>query len=258
MTFPENYDYGAQNSKNFDHRYFNTTFCNLRSLLDTAMDSRTAIVFGATGLIGRSLVEELCYSDDYSLIKIFGRNEKRYSSIEKIREFIIDFKKLPEYSDQITGDDLFICLGTTIKKAGSVEKMEEIDKNIPVRIASIASANRVSRLAVVSSLGADAGSKNYYLRIKGEMEKGVLSMAFRTIAVARPSILFGERNERRYGEEVGKFMMKVFGVFLTGKYLKYRGIEGKTVAKAMVKILKDRTGKEIYESDKLQKIADSY
>jgi len=221
------------------------------------MDARTAIVFGATGLIGRSLVNELTSSENYSLIKIFGRNEKRYSSVEKIREFVIDFNRLPDYSEQITGDDLFICLGTTIKKAGSVEKMEEIDRDIPIRIASIASANRVNRIAVVSSIGADPGSKNYYLRIKGEMERGVMTLNFKTIAVVRPSILFGERNERRMGEAIGKFMMKIFGIFLVGKYLKYRGIEGKAVASAMVKILSNRTGKEIYESDKLQKIAGS-
>jgi len=219
------------------------------------MDARTAIVFGATGLIGRSLVQELLSSDNYSVIKIFGRNEKRYTTVDKIREFVIDFNKLPDYSEQITGDDLYVCLGTTIKKAGSVEKMEEIDRDIPMRVASIASANRVSRLAVVSSIGADPQSKNYYLRIKGEMEKGVMALNFRTVAIVRPSILFGERNERRYGEEIGKFMMKIFGIFLTGKYSKYRGIEGKAVARAMVSILSNKTGKEIYESDKLQKIA---
>jgi uncharacterized protein YbjT (DUF2867 family) len=221
------------------------------------MDARTALVFGSTGLIGRSLVEELCASDNYSAVKLFVR--KQGSTVlqsDKIREFVVDFEKLNSYADQITGDDLYIALGTTIKKAGSVSKMEEIDRDLPVRIASIASANRIPRIAVVSSIGANALSGNYYLRIKGEMEKAILGLNFRCLAVVRPSILLGEREEKRFGENAGKFFMKIFGVFLAGKYLKYKAIEAKDVARAMIRILSDKTGKEIYESDKLQKLAD--
>ena len=219
------------------------------------METRTAIVFGATGLIGKSLIEELCFSESYDLIKIFVRNKTINSGNGKIKEFIVDFTKLPEYSDKITGNDLFICLGTTIKKAGSVARMEEIDRDLPVKIASIAFANGVDKLAVVSSLGADHSSANYYLRIKGEMETGVLAFNFKTVAIVRPSILFGLRKERRTGEEIGKIMMRLFGVFLFGKFLKYRGIEGKDVAKAMIRILHEKSGKEIFESDRLQKIS---
>jgi len=219
------------------------------------METRTAVVFGATGLIGSSLIEELCISDSYNLIKIFIREKSIHSGKEKIQEFIIDFNKLPDYSELITGNDLFICLGTTIKKAGSVTRMEEIDKDLPVRISSIASVNGASRLAVVSSLGADRGSSNYYLRIKGEMETEILALNYDTIAIVRPSILLGERKEKRPGEEIGKALIKIFGVFLSGKLLKYRGIEGRDVAKAMIRILKEESGKQIYESDRLQKIS---
>ena len=219
------------------------------------METRTAVVFGATGLIGSSLIEELCISDSYNLIKIFIREKSIHSGKEKIQEFIIDFNKLPDYSELITGNDLFICLGTTIKKAGSVTRMEEIDKDLPVRISSIASVNGASRLAVVSSLGADRGSSNYYLRIKGEMETEILALNYDTIAIVRPSILLGERKEKRPGEEIGKALIKIFGVFLSGKFLKYRGIEGRDVAKAMIRILKEESGKQIYESDRLQKIS---
>jgi len=223
------------------------------------MDARTAIVFGSTGLIGRSLVDELCASENYSAVKLFIRKPGPSGSrSDKIREFVIDFEKLNLYADQITGDDLYIALGTTIKKAGSVGKMEEIDRDLPVRIASIASANRIPRIAVVSSVGADASSGNYYLRIKGEMEKAILGLNFRCLAVVRPSILLGVREEKRFGENAGKFFMKIFGVFLVGKYQKYKAIEGRAVARAMIAILRDKTGKEIYESDKLQRISESY
>lgn len=216
------------------------------------MVKRTAIVFGATGLIGKSLVEELSVSGIYQLIKVFVRKKTDYSGKEKINEYLIDFSKLTEYSEMITGDDLFICLGTTIKKAGSVSKMEEIDRDLPVRISKIASENRVKGLAVVSSIGADSLSSNDYLRIKGEMERKIMALSFNTIAIVRPSILLGKREEKRFGESMGKVFIKLFGVVLLGKFRKYRGIEGKDVAKAMIRILNEKTGKEIFESDILK------
>jgi uncharacterized protein YbjT (DUF2867 family) len=216
------------------------------------MDTRTALVFGATGLIGRSIVGELVNDDTYSVVKIFVRNAGNLPENEKIAEKVIDFEKLNNYSELITGDDIFIATGTTIKKAGSIEKMQEVDRDLPVKLASIASANRVSRLAVVSSIGADPLSRNYYLRIKGEMEKKIMELNFRTLVIMRPSILLGDRGEKRFGENAGKVMMKLFGPFFAGKFRKYRAIEAKTVARAMVKLLKEKTGKEIYESDMIQ------
>jgi uncharacterized protein YbjT (DUF2867 family) len=221
------------------------------------MDSRTAIVFGSTGMTGRSLVEQLCASEDYSTVKIFVRRSGSVSGPDKIKEFVTDFENLNAFADQITGDDLYIALGTTIRKAGSVSKMEEIDRDLPVRIASVASANRVPRIAVMSSIGADPSSGNYYLRIKGEMEKAIMGLNFRTIAIVRPSLLLGRRTEKRFGEDISKAFMKVFGLILVGKFRKYRAIDCKDVARAMIAILRDKTGKEIWESDKLQKLSDN-
>ena len=197
--------------------------------------NRTAIVFGATGLVGKALIEELCNSDRYDMIKIFARGKTDYGGREKIKEFIADFDNLKEWSDMISGDDLFICLGTTIKKAGSVARMEEIDRDLPINIASIASGNSVEKLAVISSVGANPDSSNYYLRIKGEMERGLMKLKFRTLIILRPSMLLGDRNERRAGEEIGKIVMKFIGLFLIGRLSKYKAIAGEKVAKAMVK-----------------------
>jgi uncharacterized protein YbjT (DUF2867 family) len=219
------------------------------------MESRTAIVFGATGLVGSALTEELLREELYVAIKIFVRNKTEYSSEQKIEEHIIDFSKLDEYSGIIKGEDLFICLGTTIKKAGSVAKMEETDRDIPLKIAAIASANEVKRICVISSIGANAASSNYYLRIKGEMEAGILNSKIDSVAIIRPSILLGARKEKRMGEAIGKIFIKIFGFLLSGKFLKYRGIEARNVAVAMVRIMNNLTGKEIIESDKLQRIA---
>ena len=108
----------------------------------------------------------------------------------------------------------------------------------------------------VSSIGANAGSANYYLRIKGEMEKGISDQDFESVAILRPSLLLGEREEQRLGEKAGKIMMKFLGIFMTGKLRKYRGIEGRSVAKAMLHFVSKSKGPVVYESDILQKIAD--
>lgn len=218
------------------------------------MEARTAIVFGATGLVGKALVEELCNSDRYDTVKIFVRRTSGFSGRAKIQEFNIDFNSLKDYSDFITGNDLFICLGTTIKKAGSISRMEKTDRDLPLEIASLASKNSVEKLAVISSIGADPGSSNYYLRIKGEMESGLMKSEFKTILIARPSILLGERAERRRGEEIGKVMLRIAAIFLVGKLAKYRGIEGRDVARAMVRAINDKSGTQILQSDALQSI----
>jgi len=220
------------------------------------MNNRKALIFGSTGLIGNLLLDELLNSDTYTEITLFSRQNIGISH-PKVREFTVDFSNPDTYQKQIAGDDIFICLGTTIKKAGSVKKMEEIDRDLPVIIASAASSNGVKRIAVVSSIGANAESSNYYLRIKGEMEEEILKLKFENKAIVRPSMLLGERKEKRAGELAGKVVMKVFNPLLLGKMKKYRSIHGRDVAKAMIAILQRENIKNIYESDELQYIANS-
>lgn len=216
------------------------------------IDNRVAIVFGATGMIGTLLVKELMDHVSYSSIEVFNRGPQDYNH-PKVNEHVIDFSRLQDYAHLIKGDDLFICLGTTIRKAGSVAKVEEIDRDLPIKIAQIASVQGISRVAVVSSIGANASSRNFYTRIKGEMEAGISKLPFDQIVIARPSILFGKRKEFRFGEVIGKAVMRVFGFFLIGPARKYRGIHGKTVAVAMITLIKSNNRDLIYESDILQK-----
>ena len=218
------------------------------------MRGRKAVVFGGTGLIGKALTEELYASGSYENILSFIRR-KEPNTFLGIDNRLVDFENPESFSAQITGEDVFICLGTTIRKAGSIKKMEEIDRDLPVFLAKNAYENGARRLAVVSSLGANPGSSSYYLRIKGEMEREIMKIDFDTIAIARPSLLLGSREEKRFGESAARILMKVFSYFLTGKLRKYRAIEGSFVAKAMIEILRTHTGKNIFESDQLQKIA---
>lgn len=215
------------------------------------LENRTALVFGGTGLIGSCLVRQLAEDPIYSTIVVINRRPMDYRH-PKIDEHIIDFNRLEEKTDLIKGDDLFICLGTTMKKAGSVRKVEEIDRDLPVRIGQIAFSNGVTSCAVVSSMGADPLSRNFYLRIKGQMETGIRNIPFKRTVIARPSMLFGKRNEFRLAEILGKFFMKAIDFMMVGSARKYRGIEDRTVSAALISLIRTSDSKIVYLSDELQ------
>lgn len=216
------------------------------------MKTRTALIFGATGLVGNLLLEELVNSSLYASVKIFVRQATGVSE-KKVKEIVADLTRIEDLEHELTGDDLFICLGTTIKKAGSVRAMEQIDRDLPVNIAQTAFRNGIRNLAVVSSIGASATSPNYYLRIKGEMETGMLETGFTNCIIARPSMLLGERKERRIKELIGKTAMKTLQPLMIGKLQKYRAIHGRDVARAMIVLLNSNCGTCIVESDELHK-----
>jgi uncharacterized protein YbjT (DUF2867 family) len=213
---------------------------------------KKAIIIGSTGLIGNYLLEFLLQDDDYEQIIALVRkptksNNKRLIYIET------DFKNLEAISSNLNGDYLFICIGSTMAKAGSKESFLKIDYNIPVDVAHIAINNGVKNCIAVSSLGADAFSNNFYLQTKGKMEIAIEKLAFNKIIFMRPSLLFGDRKEFRFGELLGKFVMKLIGPFFIGVLKKYRGIQAKTVAKAMqIAAQQEIVGVKKYESDQIE------
>ncbi len=218
------------------------------------MNNKTALIFGATGLVGNLLLEELIESGRYPLIRIFVRQQTG-TDIPGVEETVTEFNDLDLLEEKISGDDVFICLGTTIRKAGSVANMEKVDRDLPVMLAKIARRNGAKRIAVVSSIGAAASSRNYYLRIKGEMEQGIIDAGYERTLIARPSMLLGDRKEWRTGEMVGKAFMKTVNPLLTGSMRKFRAIHGLDVARAMIILIDGEPGIVIAESDELQKAA---
>jgi len=220
---------------------------------------KTAIVFGATGLTGKFLVKELILNEQYIKIKIFNRTLQNYSH-PQIEEVKIDFSNLAEYANEFTANDVFCCLGTTIKKAGSKEKFFAIDHDLPVEIANICSNNKCESFIAISSLGANYKSSNNYLKTKGLMESDILKFNFDYIAFVRPSMLLGPREESRFGETISKIIMNIFGLLLIGKLRKYKAIHVKLVARAMINIanqskIYSKNQKVIFESDELVKIS---
>jgi uncharacterized protein YbjT (DUF2867 family) len=192
---------------------------------------KTAIVIGATGLVGKHLTKLLLEDERYIAVKVFVR---RPSSIfhSKLEEEIVDFNKLDEWKHRLTGDELFSSLGTTIKKAGSKEEQHKIDFTYQYRIAEAAAANGIENYFLVSSAGANASSKNFYLKIKGELEEEIEKLSFKKVIVLQPSLLLGEREETRRTETIASLLMPPL-MALIPFFRKYKPIEGATVARAL-------------------------
>lgn len=216
---------------------------------------KTALIIGSTGLIGSHLLKLLLDSTDYEKVVTFVRRPTEVKH-PKLTQHIIDFDKPETYKDLVTGDDFFCTIGTTIKKAGSKEAFRKVDFEYPSQFATYAMQNKVKQFLVISSLGADVNSENFYLKTKGEIETFLKDSSFESVSILQPSLLLGNRSEFRLGEKIGAFFMKAFSFLLIGKLKKYKPIESTTVAKALLKIAqRNDKAYEIYESDTIQEIA---
>ncbi len=212
---------------------------------------KTALVFGANGLVGSELTSLLLTNDHYDCVKVFVRR-KMETQHPKLIQVINSLDNPEDISEEIKGDDLYCCLGTTKKKAGSREAFEWVDLHLPLKIAEIAEKNEVRKFLVVSSIGSKPDSRNFYLRTKGNMEQAILKRNFTTICIVRPSILLGKRPEKRPMEELGKSIIQIFSFMLKGPLKKYRGIQAETVARAMIRLANSVNTRVILESHKLQ------
>lgn len=208
---------------------------------------KTALLLGATGLVGSQILQQLLADARYGSVLALIR---RPIDVEhpKLKQVIINFDN-PDPA-QIRGDELFCALGTTLRKAGSKDAQYRIDCTYPYEIGKIARENGVGKYLLVSSLGADAQSANFYLRTKGELEEKLAALEFPVFVSARPSILLGKRPEFRLGEKIGIVLAQAFA-FLIPK--KYRGIADQQVARALLALAnQDLEGTHVIESDQLR------
>lgn len=215
---------------------------------------KTALVIGSTGLIGSHLLNILLESNEYSKVIAFTKRDLGIKN-SKLVQHIIDFDQSETYSQLIVGDDFFCTIGTTIKKAGSQKEFRKVDFEYPKQFASFALQNNVTQFLIISSLGANASSSNFYLKTKGEIQEYLKATDFESVAILQPSLLLGDRTEFRLAEKVGGFFMKLLSFVFFGNLKKYKPIEGKTVAKALFTIAqRNNVGFKIYESDLIQEI----
>lgn len=194
---------------------------------------KSAIIFGATGLTGKELFNNLLVDERYDKIYIVVR-KKRAKNYLKVEEIIFDFKDFSTLP-KIKVNHVFCCLGTTIKKAGSQEAQQIIDRDYPIEVAKYAKECQADKLICISSVGANKDSKNFYLRTKGEMEEGVADN-FQGAIFVRPSFLFGKRPEVRVGERLGIFLFYLINPFLPAKLSKYKGIDANKLSHLMIDV----------------------
>ncbi len=217
------------------------------------MEKRSALVFGASGLVGYELIKLLLENSNYKDVTAIVRPSLDIQN-PKLNQVVSDFEKLEEHVNSFAVQDVYCCLGTTIKKAKSKEAFRKIDFGFIEKIASLAAKKNTDNISVISSIGADKNSNNFYLKTKGEMEESLKSFSFKSINIFRPSILLGKRKEKRLGERIAKIAIKMFSFLLIGKFRKYRGIEAIKVAQFMISVsLRNNTGINIFESDIINK-----
>ncbi len=211
-----------------------------------------ALIIGATGLVGRYCLEGLLETPQYSEVIALVRKPCNLDH-PKLREVLTDFQNIGDLLSTVEVNDVFCCLGTTIKKAGSRESFRKIDFELVVNIAEIMRQLGAQQFLVISAMGANKESKIFYNQVKGEMEEAVQMLRYPCLRIIRPSLLLGAREEFRLGEEIGVILAHLLKHILIGGMKKYRPVEAQSVAAFMVKIACEipHSGVHIYESEVL-------
>ena len=215
---------------------------------------KKAILLGATGLTGSHLLKLLIEDSDYEKIKVFTR-KKLTTAHSKIEEHVVDLLKLSDYANEFTGDVVFCCIGTTKAKTPNKALYRAIDYGIPVEAAKLAKQNSIPHFIVISALGANPNSKVLYSQLKGEMERNVLAQQIEHTYLLQPSLIVGNRKEKRMGEDLSKLFMKLFGFLIPARY---KMIQGKTIAQAMLQLTSKPNKQKMIPSDKIKEIAKQY
>lgn len=209
---------------------------------------KTALVVGASGLIGKHLTHKLLASQYYNKVTIIVR-KKLAIEHQKLEQLVMDFDNLD--ASKIVADDIFCCLGTTMKQAGSKDAFYKVDFTYPLNFAKAGLANGSKQFLIITAMGADEKSRIYYNRVKGEIEKALSDLHFPTLIILRPSMLAGERENPRMGEKIGQVVMDFFAPLIPDNY---KVIAGEKVAQAMLELAhKGIKNKAIFESGSLQK-----
>jgi uncharacterized protein YbjT (DUF2867 family) len=223
------------------------------------MAVKTVAVIGGTGMIGKSLVQHLIIDRDVTTIKLLVRRpmEKPH---EKIEVKLVDFADRESVQLALEESQVVFCaIGTTQKNVqGNKQLYRKIDVDIPVMAAKCWQEVGFDQFVIVSSIGATADSKNFYLQLKGEAEAGVIATGIPMVHIMQPSMLLGKREEKRPMENFLQATMRFTSGLFFGSWRQYRAIEGNTVAKAMLQAAKLASpGVHRYTFDAINKLADS-
>ncbi|MCE2846550.1 MAG: NAD-dependent epimerase/dehydratase family protein [Sphingobacteriales bacterium] len=214
---------------------------------------KRVVIAGAGGLVGSRLMELLMADLTVSQIVVFSSKPRTYSHPKVIVHVTSDYTKLERFRSQLEGFDvLYCCVGSTMAKSGSEAAFRKVDYAIPMALANLASLCSIPRFMVISSVGADASSRNFYLRTKGEMERDILELfQFKKLAFIRPSLIIGARDEVRPAERWAQLILFPIAGFFIGRFKKYKPLEDITIAKAMTAIFHSVNNQKVYEANDL-------
>ena len=208
--------------------------------------SRTAVLAGATGLVGSHILQRLLADSAWTRVVTIGRRliPQRH---DKLEQRIVDFDSL---TDLPHVDDVFCCLGTTIKKAASQEAFRRVDHDYGIALAQAGLRAGATQFLLVSAIGADPAARVFYSRVKGETEADVRKLRYPATQIFRPSLLLGERAEFRLGERIAMKTAPLLSWLLLGRLRRYRPIHADVVARAMTRIaLEAPRGPNVFEYD---------
>ena len=206
----------------------------------------TAVIIGATGAVGREIVNEILSGEYYNRVYILGRSSiSKLPDDSRLEKIIIDFDNIDFDMDILENADVFASLGTTIKTAGSKENQRKIDVDYTVNFAKLCEG-KVRSFNVVSAIGANSKSKNFYNSLKGELEDKLKEMNLRTLRIFQPSLLISKREDKRYLEEIFMKVAPIFQFVLKGKIKKYSPIEVSLLGKVLVRFATENKGKGTY------------
>lgn len=219
-----------------------------------AQEKRTALVLGANGLIGEFVVDILLKNIDYETVYAVSRKGIAKDN-RKLVQILADTENISDKIKNIVVDDFFSCIGSTKAKTPEKELYYKIDHDYPVKTAKILQENGCKQIALVSSIGANATSNNFYLKLKGETEQSILDLALQTTLIFQPSLIIGKRKERRMLETFAQKLSPLLDVLLYGSLKDYRSIRAETIAKAMVSAaLSGQTGVHIYKTTEIKEL----
>lgn len=212
---------------------------------------KRALIVGASGLTGGKLLQLLLADANIEQVTALVRSPLRFSH-PKLTQHEIDFALLETQRELIQGDIVFCCLGTTIRQAGSQAHFKTVDYFYPLTLAMLAKMNGIKRFAAISSLGANADSGNFYLQVKGQLERALLALDFEQLILVRPSLLLGERQQFRPAERLGASAGKLVAPLLCGPLRRYRPISADAVAWNLLNAANcDGPGQHLLESEVL-------
>lgn len=207
--------------------------------------NKTALLAGASGLTGGYLLSLLLESPEYSSVIAYVRKSSGLTH-PKLKEIVVDWENLQE---PVAAEDVFCCLGTTIKKAGSQEAFRRVDYNYPLQLAQIQLRGGSQQFLLVSAIGADAKSSVFYSRVKGELENALQSIGYKSLHIFRPSFIAGPRKESRPGERIGLAIFSLLSPLFIGPLKKYAPIQAEHIARAMLQAAqKNEQGTKVYDS----------